>query len=120
MDIHDRPLVVDHKTGNPRFQTPAATSRQLTYFASWYYQMDTILCKDGVAVMVYLTQTGAWDCYWRTVDQIRDFQEELAALWALLYLVEADQLAPDDPRAQMSCKKKTSKWCQVCDCKRDV
>ena len=116
MDLGQRPVVADHKFGSPRHQTRADDSAQLAYFCSWLYVMRPDLCKDGVARGVYLGQSGTFMPWWMSVQRIRDFQEQLAGLWGLLDLVEADLVDPYDPKYQ-TCQPKSGHFCGVACCK---
>jgi hypothetical protein len=118
MDIGGLPIIADHKTGAPMYQTPALKSKQLRFFANWLYVMRRDLCMKGVAVGVYLTQSGSFQPYWLTPADLRQFQEDLAGLWGLFDLVDlGDAKACGTP---MSCKSATSKWCSVAGCMRSV
>ncbi len=117
MDVGGLPIIADHKSGSPRYQTPANDSAQLAYFVNWLSIMRPDLCRTGVARGVYLTQSGAFLPWWMSLTQIAEFQGRLASLWSLLDLVEAGQVDPNDPK-YLTCQSKSSKWCGVDCCKR--
>jgi hypothetical protein len=102
--------VVDHKTGNPRYQTLPGNSLQLAYFAIWL--RHSMGYEDDVDVGVYLTQARRTD--WATLTpQVLDVRErELLAIEDALVQVEQTG-EPEEPNPGPHCR-----WCPAICSKR--
>jgi hypothetical protein len=97
-----RLCIVDHKTGNPRFQTSPVVSRQHRHgamiFASHPETAGRVI-SEGVELITYLTQkagtAGALLRHHATHEDLGKFADEYQDLDILLHGVESGLINPD-------------------------
>ena len=111
--------VVDHKTGNPFFQTPPRSSAQIAYFGVWLKRHVARYLKSMrpellVQGQVFLTQKHEVVTHTWHPEELNEWAETFAELELDLRAYESGAKTLD--QLVLTPSQKTCQWCPVSGC----